>query len=656
MEKKINKYLYNTLILTITIFLIELIFKGINHQNILTISTIRILFSTIILSLIISYIELYLNEKKTKTINILLVTIITIYTILQAGFNNFIGVYISFNVSGQAGAVTSYIFDFLKSFYWYYYLIFLPLILLIIYYELVKKNIIKIKIINNFNKLESTLKTISLLLVFGFFYHVTLSLDIFQNKLQAISNKDLFNNPSNPSLAIREFGSTMFAILDIKNVFSEQTIINKDNNNLKENNYNLDDSKWLELIDKEEDLSLNYLNEYFINNTYTGKNSYTGLFEDKNLIVIMMESVNDIFINEDLYPNFYKLLNEGYYFKNNYSPRNSCATGNNELSGMIGLYSIYNKCTANTYSSNLYPNSIFNLFNNKGYKTTSMHNYTEKYYARREIHTNMGSYRYFDVDDLGLTYNTKDEEWSSDEDFLKQVVKILNSYSKNDKFMTWLTTVTSHQPYGSSTYGDKYLYLFDGEEYDDYNIKLKRYMSKLKVLDDGLGVLLEGLEKQDKLDDTVIILYGDHYPYGLANNILETALPYSIEERYENERVPFVIWSNDIEATTYTQYTSYVNLLPTVANLFNLDYDSRFSTGQDLFSNQYESITIFADGSWKNEYAFYNASNDNITYYTNKTYTIEEIIEINEKVNNKIKYSNLAIQHDYFNYLYQNIK
>ena len=100
MKKKINKYLYNTLILTITIFLIELIFKGVNHQNVLTISTIRILFSTIILSLIISYIELYLNEKKTKTINILLVTIITIYTILQAGFNNFISVYIFFYLSG----------------------------------------------------------------------------------------------------------------------------------------------------------------------------------------------------------------------------------------------------------------------------------------------------------------------------------------------------------------------------------------------------------------------------------------------------------------------------------------------------------------------------------------------------------------------------
>ena len=128
----------------------------------------------------------------------------------------------------------------------------------------------------------------------------------------------------------------------------------------------VDDTKWLELIDEEDDLVLNNLNNYFINNTYTGENSYTGLFEDKNLIVIMMESVNDIFINEDLYPNFYKLLSEGYYFKNHYSPRNSCATGNNELSGMIGLYSIYNKCTANVYSDNLYPYSIFNLFNNNG--------------------------------------------------------------------------------------------------------------------------------------------------------------------------------------------------------------------------------------------------------------------------------------------------
>ena len=90
-----------------------------------------------------------------------------------------------------------------------------------------------------------------------------------------------------------------------------------------------------------------------------------------------------------------------------------------------------------------------------------MHNYTEQYYTRRKIHTNLGSKKYYDVDDLKLTYNTREETWASDEEFMKQVVKILNNYNKDERFMTWLTTVTSHQPYGDSLYGNKYLYLFD---------------------------------------------------------------------------------------------------------------------------------------------------------------------------------------------------
>ncbi|MBQ8472439.1 MAG: sulfatase-like hydrolase/transferase [Bacilli bacterium] len=653
-----NKFIYNITILSISIFLIEMLFKIVNNKNIFDLSSLRILASSVIISLIISYIELFIKDKLVPKINILVIFVISIYSMLQAGFNNFLGVYISLNVRSQAGAVLGYIFDFFKSFYWYYYLILAPFILLIVYYELINKKKIKLTIAKDSNKTINTFALISFLLVFGFFYHISLNLEVFQNKLQTIENKELFKDPTNPSIAIKEFGTTVYAFLDIKNVFindpNKEEVINKPTYNQDENI--VDDTKWLELIDQEDDLVLNNLNNYFINNTYTGENSYTGLFEDKNLIVIMMESVNDIFINEEMYPNFYKLLSEGYYFKNHYSPRNSCATGNNELSGMIGLYSIYNKCTANAYSSNLYPESIFNLFNDKGYKTTSMHNYTEKYYERREFHTNTGSRRYYDVDDLKLEYNTKDEEWSSDEDFMKEVVKILNKYSKDERFMTWLTTVTSHQPYGSSRYGDKYLYLFENKKYDNYHIKLKRYMSKLKVLDEGLGVLLEGLEKQGKLEDTVIVLYGDHYPYGLSNKILEKALPYSIDEKYENERVPFVIWSNDIEATTFKNYTSYVNILPTIANLFNLDTDSRYYAGTDLFSNKADNLVIYADGSWKNEYAFYDASNSKITYYTNKEYTIEEIISINEKVSNKIKYSNLAIQHDYFNYLYENLK
>ena len=563
----------------------------------------------------------------------------------------------SFNVTSQAKAVTGYILDFFKSFYWYYYLLLLPFLLLIIYYKLIDKNIIKLNVNLTFDRLKTSVICILLLLVLGFSYQLTICLNVFQNKLQTISNQELFKNISNPTLAIKQFGTTVYGILDIKSLFMNNEIeISTSNNEVQAHNVDSEnDKKWLELIENEENFTYNYLNEYFINNSKTLKNSYTGSLEDKNLIVIMMESVNDIFINEELYPNFYRLLSNGYYFKNNYSPRNSCATGNNELSGMIGLYPIYYKCTANVYRNNLYPESIFNLFKEKGYKTSSMHDYSDKYYQRREIHKNVGSDKYYDADDLKLQYNTKDEEWASDEDFMKQVVKILNNYKNNERFLTWLTTVTSHQPYGESLYGDKYLYLFADSKYDEYDIKLKRYMSKLKVLDNGLGILLEGLEKQGKLDNTVIVLYGDHYPYGLANSILQKALPYDISEKYENERVPFVIWSNDIEATTYEQYTSYVNLLPTIANLFNLDYDSRYYVGSDLFSSEYQNLVVYTDGSWKNNICFYDASTSDIIYYTSKEYSTEEIIEINKDIGYKIKYSDLAIQHDYFNYLYQKL-
>ena len=655
---KLNRFLYNTLVLLIPWFLIEFIFKVVSFSNLLDIYLLRTFLSVLFLSSIISFIEKNKKKSNVKVINLIIILLITIYSFVQVGFHNFIGVYISFNVSSQANAVFSYVFEYLKSFYWYYYLLFVPIIMMIIYYKLIDKNIIKVKTNDNSNKLKVVLQLTSLLLIVGFTYYLSIDLKVFQSKLQTISNKELFNNPTNPSIAIKQFGISTYGILDIKNIFSGSDVeIVKSTYSYNQDTSNKErDTKWLNLIETEDDLVLNNLNEYFINNKINEKNSYTGLFEDKNLIVIMMESVNDIFINPELYPNFYKLVSNGYYFKNHYSPRNSCATGNNELSGMIGLYSIYNKCTANTYSSNLYPESIFNLFNNKGYATSSMHDYTERYYARREIHTNMGSGRYFDVDDLNISYNTKDEEWASDEDFMTEVVKLLKNYNQEDHFMTWLTTVTSHQPYGSSLYGDKYLYLLNDSKYYNYDIRLKRYMSKLKVLDDGLGVLIDGLEEQGKLDNTVIVLYGDHYPYGLSNNILSAAVNYDINEKYETERVPFVIWSNDIEGTTFDQYTSYVNILPTLANLFNLDYDSRFYVGDDLFSNTYQSMVVFADSSWKNEIGFYDASNSNMTYYGKKTYKTEDLIKINSIVENKIKYSNLAIQHDYFNYLNEHIK
>ena len=669
MNKYVNKnILYNSLVNFIFLILVEVIFKITNYFKLLDWSIVRIIISSFIISFLLASIEYFIPKKNHKYINIFIIFICSFYALLETAFNNYIGVYMSLGTSSQLGAVIDYIREFILSFKWFYYFNLLPFIFIIIYYIFVEKIVVKkfnIKFNkNNYKKLNIKKFTnkiifnlISLIILCSL-YFLTLYLPFMQNKLQVVSNSKLFKNPSIPSISIKQFGITTYGLLDVKNyIFPSQSVDEYNIDINKKDNYNdnsrvFDDSKWEELIKNETDKNLNILNNYFINNNITDTNKYTGMFKDKNLIVIMLESVNDIIINEEDYPNFYKMYNDGWHWQNNYSPRNSCSTGNNEMSAMTSLYSIYNTCTANKYKENTYFQAIFNLFNNKDYKTFSAHNYTEHYYFRNEIHTNMGSGKYTGVEELGIEYSNQYKNWSSDEDFMKVVLEMLEDY-EDGKFMTWLTTVSSHQPYYySSIEGDMYLELYEDL---DINKDLKRYKSKLKILDNALGILLEGLKEKGILDDTVIVMFGDHYPYGLSTDTINSVLDYDTGVDFEAERVPFVIYNSELESKTFNEYTSYINILPTLANLFDLSYDPRLYMGSDILSEDYESLVVFADGSWKNEYAYYNASKTDIEYFTDKTYSLEELQSINQIIDTKIKMSSLAIKNNYFNYLYNSL-
>ena len=231
---------------------------------------------------------------------------------------------------------------------------------------------------------------------------------------------------------------------------------------------------------------------------------------------------------------------------------------------------------------------------------------------------------------------------------MEKYLDIIDQNGVDQPFMSFITTVTSHMPYNmSSEYGDKYLDLFPS----DYPIELKRYMSKLKEVDQAIGILLDGLEDRGILDDTVIVLFGDHYPYSIDTDKINVALEYDLSIDNNADRIPLIIYNSELESKKIDTYTSYIDILPTVANLFNLDYDSRLYMGGDALSKEHESLVIFIDGSWKNEVAFYQASTNEIHYYTENTYTSEEILAINSEVRLKLEMSSLAIRRNYFSYL-----
>jgi len=658
-----GKTFFSYLTLLIFLLLTEIIFRVISGNNIVNFSFLRVFLLINFISLILGFLTSFLKSKYNKILNAIIVLIANIYAWVQLGFYNFLGVYISLNTSSQFGAVKSYIMDFMHSMKAEFLLAFLPFVGIITTYVII--NIIKkhdehfrLKKHYTYENQTNFITVLLLLFLFGGSFYYLLD-DKFADNYQAVSNKDLFVTASNPGLCVKEFGILSFGIIDIKSKFiesdNEKLIYYAYNDDeVNENEERLfDDTAWETVISEEQSLTLNSLNTYFINGQVTEKNEMTGVFKDKNLIVIMMESVNDVIYNEEYFPNFYKLANEGWSFVNNYSPRNSCATGNNEFSAMTGLYSIYNLCTSNVYLNNSYYTSIFNLFNNEGYYTNSLHNFTEGYYYRSTIHANMVSSKYYGVQDLEIPFYTYYGGWASDEDLMNKYLNIVDTYDKKVPFMSFITTVTSHQPYSSSSpYGDLYLEM---TENTDYSMELRRYLSKLKVLDNSLGILIEGLKARKILDDTVIVLFGDHYPYGIPLDIINEILERDLNN-YENEKVPLVIYNPKIEEKVYETYTSYLNLTPTIANLFDLNFDPRLYAGVDIFSKVYDNTVVFADFSWKNAKAYYNASTGEITYYTDFVYTDEELKNINTLIYAKMNSSSLAIKNNYFAYLEKRLK
>jgi len=648
-----DNFIFNVVLMTLTLFIIEILFKIISGFEVFDWATLRVFISSLLVSFIVTLFSSLTKRKWLRnTINIIVVFIYSLYAWLQLGFINYLGVYISFNTSSQFGAVTDYIFDYLMSFKLSYYLTFLPFVFILIWYLFFNRK-------KEYNKLNLNLRylvLIPVLVSISLFYYGTLILPFMQNELQIKSNIKLFKNPDVPTVAVNQFGTAMFGILDLKTfIFPVSEENNIYNATFEDESVvvNREVSKALEEITKEE-TNKKYvsLNNYFASQKVTDYNEYTGMFENKNVVVILMESVNEAIIHEEYFPNFYTLYSNGWHWENTYSPRNSCATGNNEFSALTSLYSIYNSCTANVYKKNTYFESIFNLFNNKGYVTRSMHDFNEWYYYRSTIHTNMGSGKFYGAKDLGIKTAGYYGEWPSDVDFFEKAFDIVLNDDNDSPWMTWLTTVTSHQPYStSSTYGDLYK---DDFKKLGYSTTVSRYLSKLKVLDEAIGVMIEKLKEAEEWENTVIVLLADHYPYGLNKTYIKEMIDHELGD-YEIEKTPFVIYNAEMESKTFSEYNSYINLVPTLANLMNLEYDPRLYMGTDLLSEDYKSLVVFADGSWKNEIAYYNASTSKIKYYGDVTYTAEEIQQINTEIDLKISMSSKAIKNNYFNYLEKKI-
>lgn len=643
-ENKLDKY--NKIIISlINILYLELIyhlfvFKTFEFKSILFI-TLFSLLTSLFIDLITSFFNKKLNKWLFIGINAFIYVLFLAQYINFKFYGNIISVYSVFH-GGQVFGFFGAIWAVIKENIFRCLLLFIPVSLLFIFHKKIKSE--------SFNPKILWKKALVLLITFII---TVLSLNL-DTKKSIYTAKNLYYNHHYPNQMAQTFGILTTMRLDLERTisgFEEKTIevaetpdkeVNKD----PKIEYNVSDIDYDSLIKNETNEEIKNIHNYVKSSTPSEKNIYTGMFKGKNLITIVAEAFSPIAVNKDLTPTLYKLVNSGFVFNNFYTPIYYVSTSDGEYVTLNSLLPKESVWSFSKSSKNYLPYAYGNIFKEMGYTTYAFHDGTYKYYNRHLSHPNMG-YTYKACGN-GLEKSMKCKIWPQSD--LEMINATYDYYKDSEHFMTYYMTISGHLQY--NFYGNNMSYRNRDLVKDlDKSTAIKAYIAAQKELDKALEELLNKLEADGKLDDTVIVLSADHYPYGLTTDQISEIM--NIEDsKFDVHKNNLVIWSSTMKKPIeINKYGESLDILPTVLNLFGIDFDSRLLMGRDLLSNS-DGLVIFNDRSWITDKGKYNASTKVFTPFNNKQVDEDYIESINTKVYNKFVISKNILETNYYKYVF----
>ena len=643
-ENKLDKY--NKIIISlINILYLELIyhlfvFKTFEFKSILFI-TLFSLLTSLFIDLITSFFNKKLNKWLFIGINAFIYVLFLAQYINFKFYGNIISVYSVFH-GGQVFGFFGAIWAVIKENIFRCLLLFIPVSLLFIFHKKIKSE--------SFNPKILWKKALVLLITFII---TVLSLNL-DTKKSIYTAKNLYYNQHYPNQMAQTFGILTTMRLDLERTisgFEEKTIevaetSDKEVNKNPKIEYNVANIDYDSLIKNETNEEIKNIHNYVKSSTPSEKNIYTGMFKGKNLIAIVAEAFSPIAVNKDLTPTLYKLVNSGFVFNNFYTPVYYVSTSDGEYVTLNSLLPKESVWSFSKSSKNYLPYAYGNLFKEMGYTTYAFHDGTYKYYNRHLSHPNMG-YTYKACGN-GLEKSMKCKIWPQSD--LEMINATYDYYKDSEHFMTYYMTISGHLQY--NFYGNNMSYRNRELVKDlDKSTAIKAYIAAQKELDKALEELLNKLEADGKLDDTVIVLSADHYPYGLTTDQISEVM--NIEDsKFDVHKNNLVIWSSTMkEPIDINKYGESLDILPTVLNLFGIDFDSRLLMGRDLLSNS-DGLVIFNDRSWITDKGKYNASTKVFTPFNNEQVDEDYIESINTKVYNKFVISKNILETNYYKYVF----
>ncbi len=640
--KKLNLLIYYILFIVYE----ELVFSCIIFKTFPASFGLIILFSipiAIVLNLITSVFKPKVNKIITYIITIALIIIFGAQIVYYSMYEAIIS-FFSMMHGGQVTEFMEVIIDVVLR-NWYGILLFIiPLIILII---LSKKKVITFE--------KNSIKQIAIKITSVLIIQLIALLCVnFINTDDMYSNKNLYYNIHVPKVTANRMGLLTTMRLDLQRfIFGFEEKLSVQTNAIpkeeEKDSYNITYIDFDKLIKNEEDNTIKEMHKYFSSQEASKKNKYTGMFKDKNLIVLVGESFSSLAIREDLTPNLYKLYKEGFQFDNFYTPIFPVSTADGEYITDTSLIPKEGVWSFLRVAGNYMPYSYANVFEKQGYSSNAYHNHTATYYERDKYIETMGYNSYLAVG-TGLEDRMDTSNWpNSDYEMVKTTV---DDYINNEKFMAYYMTVSGHMNY--TKIGNMMVYRnWDQVKDLPYSNKAKGYLAANIELDKAVGELLSRLEQAGKLEDTVIVISGDHYPYGLTLGEINELSTFERDDKFEKFRMPFLIWSGSMKGPIKVEKIgSSLDVLPTVLNLFGAEFESRLLMGRDILSDS-DPIVIFSDRSFITDKGRYNSLTEQFT--PNEGVTVEEgyVDKINTIIYKKYQMSRLILENDYYKHVFK---
>ena len=393
--------------------------------------------------------------------------------------------------------------------------------------------------------------------------------------------------------------------------------------------------------------TIRYEDKSFLENIYNSEkdenlNEYTGIFKDKNIIFLQLEGMDDWLLTDKTTPNLYNLMSNSINFTNHYSIyTGGGSTFNSEFAVNTG-FTTPMSYIENVYSfnKNTFDNTMARLFKKNGYSVNAFHMNTSDFYSRGINYKSWGYDHYYGLLDI---QDYKNEDYKLDRELILNKTFYKYMFQSDGKFVHYLITYSPHKPFTTSKEVGKLLAeeKYKGQKIPDLS---EEDSAKLQVgeTDYMVGLLIQALKDNGLYDNTVIVAYADHYLYTVDDK--------SILEKHKNtennliNHTPFFIWSSDIKKEDIKKVTMQTDILPTVLNLFGVNYNGNYYIGHDALSKDYNGYAFFPDYSWYDGNVY--VEDNEVT--NNGKISKKDLEKMNKYISNVIRKNDLTLKYDYF--------